>query len=357
MPLQRIAVAVGLVVFLAGCSRAPEQPQPTAARTAPSQPGAYSIYVTNERSGDLTIIDSANHEVVATIPLGKRPRGIHAAPDGLAIYVALSGSPFAPPGVDESTLPPPDRSADGIGVFDPRRKELVRVIKSGTDPEEFDITRDGALLFVSNEDAAQASVVEVATGAIRAAVPVGEEPEGVTVSPDGKFVYVTCEDPGTIAVIDASTYKPVKSFKVGRRPRSVAFLPDSSRAYVTAENDGAVVVVDATRHRPIQQISLGQPGVIKPMHVIMSPDGRRAYVSTGRGRQVCSIDIAANKMERCLEVGDRPWGITLSPDGKFLYSANGPSDDVSVVDLNAWSVVKKIKSPRSPWGVITLPNK
>src|SRR6266516_283787 len=75
----------------------------------------YRVYITNERSGDLSIIDGATQEVIATAPLGKRPRGIHASPDGQTIYVALSGSPIGGPGVDESKLPPPDKTADGSG--------------------------------------------------------------------------------------------------------------------------------------------------------------------------------------------------------------------------------------------------
>ena len=50
------------------------------------------------------------------------------SPDKSTLYVALSSSPPAPPGVDESTLPPPDRTADGIGVFDIRQQKLVRVL-------------------------------------------------------------------------------------------------------------------------------------------------------------------------------------------------------------------------------------
>src|SRR5262244_2080614 len=104
----------------------------------------YRIYVTNERSGDLTVIDAATHDVIATVPLGKRPRGIHASPDRQTIYVALSGSPIAGPGVDESKLPPPDKSADGIGVFDVAQQKVVRIIKAGSDPENFDISKDGS---------------------------------------------------------------------------------------------------------------------------------------------------------------------------------------------------------------------
>src|SRR5579862_6207331 len=228
---------------------------------SPSQAGHSShlwLYVTNERSGDLTEVDASTYQAVSTVPLGKRPRGIHASPDHRFLYIALSGSPLAGPGVDESKLPPPDKSADGIGVFDVQQNKLVRIIQCGSDPENFDITQDGRTIIVSNEDDAKASFVDIASGKVTKAIPVGEEPEGVKVSPNGKFVYVTSENTGTISVMDVATDKLIKTFKVGRRPRSVAFLPDNSRAYVNAENDGTVTVIDAVKHEAIQTISLGQ---------------------------------------------------------------------------------------------------
>src|SRR4051812_46129711 len=74
------------------------------------------VYVSNERSGDVTVIDGGTDEVIATLPVGKRPRGIHCSPDGERVYVALSGSPRMGPGVDHARAPA-DKSADGIGVI------------------------------------------------------------------------------------------------------------------------------------------------------------------------------------------------------------------------------------------------
>jgi YVTN family beta-propeller protein len=101
-------------------------------------------------------------------------------------------------------------------------------------------------------------------------------------------------------------------------------------------------------------IPLGKPGVIKPMALLLSPDATRLYVSTGRGKQVFTIDTATDKPVSSVEVGARPWGISLSPDAKTLYSANGPSNDVSVVDLASNSVTHRIKAGTGPWGVIAL---
>ena len=176
--LRRLLLGVTTLAMVAcGAEQPPPAPAVDPEQTAPSLP-PYHVYVTNETSGDLTVIAGGTHEVVAIVPLGKRPRGIKASPDGRRLFVALSGSPPAPPGVDESTLPPPDRSADGIGVVDVASHEVVTVLQAGTDPEQVAVSADGTRLYVANEDAGTASVLDVETGEILATLEVGGEPEG-----------------------------------------------------------------------------------------------------------------------------------------------------------------------------------
>src|SRR5215510_10774301 len=86
------------------------------------------VYVSAEQGGDVVVIDAQRAEVVARIPVGKRPRGLKLSHDKKLLYVALSGSPRGGPNVDESKLPPPDRAADGIGVIDLEQHKLVRTI-------------------------------------------------------------------------------------------------------------------------------------------------------------------------------------------------------------------------------------
>jgi YVTN family beta-propeller protein len=157
-----VLLAAVLSVFSTGCNRTKQAT--TVAPEPPAESSLPRLYVTNEVSGDMTIIDTGTFRVLATVPLGKRPRGIHASPDHKTLYVALSGSPIAGPDVDESTLPPPDKSADGIGVFDVAQGKIVRTIHGGSDPENFDISKDGKQLFISNEDISAVSIVDIASG-------------------------------------------------------------------------------------------------------------------------------------------------------------------------------------------------
>src|SRR5437588_79922 len=111
---------------------------------------SYRVYVSNEASDDVAVLE--NDEPVARIAVGKRPRGLKLGPDG-RLYVAVSGSPRAGPGMRDEDLPPPDRAQDGIAVVDLTRGNAVTRLPGGPDPESFDLSRDGKLIFVSNEDA------------------------------------------------------------------------------------------------------------------------------------------------------------------------------------------------------------
>jgi YVTN family beta-propeller protein len=352
-------VLVGLLAggsVLAGCSREPaadaEPSVNTAALAEPAPRGR--LYVTNEISGDLSVIDVESERLISTIPLGKRPRGVRVSPDRSTLYVALSGSPIAPPGVDEESLPPADKKADGIGVFDIKSGKLLRVIPGGSDPEQLAISLDGRWLFVANEDVGQTSVIDASDGKVVATIPVGGEPEGVDMRPDGKVVYVTSEEDSEIFVIDAVEPKLITKFAVGPRPRSTGFLPDSSRAYIGSENGSSVAVIDAMSHKILETIPLsGQ--MVRPMGVIASGDGRHVFVSTGRGKSVVTIDTATNKPIGVVEVGERPWGIAVSGDGRTVFTANGPSNDVSFVDVASGTVTARVKVGDRPWGVAFVP--
>lgn len=338
------------------------------AATAAATGGAYQIYVSNERSGDVTVIDGADFKVIATIPVGKRPRGIHSSPDGKTVYVALSGTPIqAPPKLDAHGNPilhnasdddddddvKSDKAADGIGFIDVAQRKFLRKISAGSDPEEFALSADGKQLYVSNEDVATASVFNIVGGRVAHIVPVAREPEGAGTSPDGKTFYITCETGGDVFAIDARSYKVLGHMTVNPRPRSIDFLPDGSRAFVPSESTAELNVIDAVNYKVLKTIKL--PEHTRPMEVRLAPGGKTIYVSGGRSGTVVAVDANSDAVVGTIKVGTRPWGLTISPDGKYLFTANGPSNDISVVDLGAGKQVARVKAGESPWGVALVP--
>jgi PQQ-dependent catabolism-associated beta-propeller protein len=299
------------------------------------------VLVTNEGSKDLTIIDPLQRQVIATIPLGERPRGIQIGHNGRSVFVALS---------DEAVDTESDN--DAIVELDLANGEVVARHPAGSDPEQFTLSADGRKLFASNEDAGTVAVVELTHNRLRTTLPVGIEPEGVARSPDGRWIYVTAETSNTVTVVDADSEKVAASFLVGLRPRAVAFSPDGARAYVTNEIGGTLTVVDATKHSILETVRLGPRA--KPVGVVVSPDGSRIYVATGHANTVAVVDAATNQMISTIPVGRRPWGIALSADGRKLYTANGLSDDVTIIDTERQIVEATIPAGQRPWGVVVV---
>ena len=186
-------------------------------------------YVSGEESGEIIVVDVDKGAVATRIPVGKRPRGIKLSRDGKLLYVALSGSPRGGPGVDESKLPPGDRTADGVGVVNLASHKLLRTLESGQDPESFNLSRDGKTLYVSNEETAEMSVLDLASGKVTRKVAVGHEPEGVTLRPDGKAVYVTSETDSGITAVDTRKLKVLAHIPTGPRPRGSSSPPTARR--------------------------------------------------------------------------------------------------------------------------------
>jgi YVTN family beta-propeller protein len=344
---QRVRALLGPVVavLLAGCGRA--------CSGAPPNP---RLYVTDEDGGYVVVVDPQTSRIVTRIAVGKRPRGAKVSPDGKFLYVALSGSPRGGPGIDESKLPPADRAADGVGIVDLRTEQLVRTLESGADPESFDVSADGAALYVSNEDTAEMTAIDLRTGTVRGKASVGREPEGVTVHPAGKVVFVTSEADSEVTVVDTASLAVVAHIPTAARPRSVVFTRDGATGFVTCEMAAKVTVIDALAYKPLDDVPIHldspQPMGPRPMGAALSPDGKVLYVTSGRGGSIAVVDVASRAQVRSFEdVGARPWGIILSADGSHAYTANGSSMDVSVVDLANGRVDGRVKVGGLPWGV------
>src|SRR4051812_37068885 len=130
---MRTVIGCGvLALALCGTAAPPPAPQPG--------PQGYWVCVSNERSGTVTVLDGADGRVVATIPVGKRPRGVHPSPDGKFLYVAVSGSPITgPPKLDAKGKPifeqvkeeDIDRAADGIAVVDLAQRKFLKKLPAG----------------------------------------------------------------------------------------------------------------------------------------------------------------------------------------------------------------------------------
>jgi len=289
------------------------------------------IFVTNERSDTVSVINGTTLEVEATIEIGDRPRGIGLSPDGTELYVAVS-------------------EENKIKVVDPVSLKIIREFEAGSDPETFAVHPNGNI-YISNEDDAKASVFNPKTGELIAEIKVGLEPEGVAISPDGKRVIITSESTNMLHVIKASENIIENNILIGSRPRAATFTQSGDIAYATAEISGEVVKVDMNSGKIIKTGSTGD-SKSKPKDVLLSKDEKVIYVAGGRSNQVIVMDAMTLEIIKGIPVGKRVWGLAMSKDGKRVFSTDGVSNTVSVINTDKNEVIKTIEVGKFPWGVV-----
>src|SRR5881227_3345207 len=122
------------------------------------QASAFTAYVSNEKSNTVSVIDIDKFQVVKTIKVGQRPRGIELTKDGKFILVAVGDD-------------------DTIQMIDAKTHEVVATLPSGPDPELFSQDPTGKILYVANENDNTVTIIDMERRARLGEVQVGVEPE------------------------------------------------------------------------------------------------------------------------------------------------------------------------------------
>lgn len=301
---------------------------------------ADTVFVSNEKSNTVSVVDGGKMQVLATIKVGRRPRGITFNPDMTKIFVCVGDD-------------------NRIDVIDVATQKVVDRLPSGPDPELFVLEPKGRLLYVANEDDNMVSVVDTETKKIIGEIQVGVEPEGMGISPDGKILVNTSETTNMAHFIDTDSHQIVDNVLVDARPRVARFTGDGKFVWVSSEVGGTVSIIDVATRKVVHKIAFAVQGVpresIQPVGIQITGDGQRAFVALGPANRVAEVDAKTYEVKRYHLVGQRVWNLALSPDEKRLYTTNGVSNDMSVMDLERGRVVKSVSVGGAPWGVIVKP--
>ena len=295
------------------------------------------IFVSNEKSHEVMVIDPDTYEIIKSIKTSKRPRDLEWNSDKSKLYVACGDD-------------------DIIDVIDIETLEIVDQIDTGPSPEVFVFSPDEKLIYVSNEEDSSLGILDLEEGIIMNSVPTGAEPEGVITSKDGKTIYVTSEVADMVHVINADELFVEKNIIVGTRPRRFAFTPDEKELWVTAELSGEVWIIDTSNHEIIDVMKFLPPGFreedVTPVGLTMNKEGTLTYLSLGRANHIAVVDTIKREVLDYILVGSRAWEVALTRDEEKLFVANGLSDDVTIINLKNNTVIKSIPVGRVPHTVV-----
>lgn len=156
------------------------------------------------------LIDAASREVKTNIVVGNRPRRFALTPDGQQLWVTneLSGE---------------------VSIIDLKINKLIGTVKfkprgfrdDDISPVGIIMTRDGRRIYVTLGRANHVAVVDVDKREVEKYILVGNRAWGVALSRDEKTLYVTNGLSDDMAILDTEKLKVIRAVPVGRVPHSV----------------------------------------------------------------------------------------------------------------------------------------
>ena len=213
---------------------------------------------------------------------------------------------------------------------------------------------------VSNMNDNTATIIDAATGHVRATLPTGPTPHEVTISRDGRTAVVSNYGvrgrPGnSLTVIDVESAVVLRTLTLTafQRPHGMAFLPGDTLLAVTSEPAQAVLLVDVRDGRVITTL----PTNGRTSHMLgLAANGDRLVTGNMSDNTISVIDVARRDSTALIAVARQPEGIALSPDGRWVWAGSNLDSLVVVIDLRRGAAVDTVRGFGMPYRIAVTPD-
>ena len=271
-----------------------------------------SNYGTREQPGStLSIIDLAQPREIRRIDLAP-----HTRPHGVAWFAA-------------DRVAVTTEGSKHVLVIDPAGGRIVSAIETAQETSHMVVvSADARRAYVTNIGSGTATAIDLVTGRKLTDLPTGAGSEALALSPDGRELWVAARADGHIAVVDTATLAVQARLPLPGIPIRVAMTPDGRTALVTCAGAAELVAFDvetrAERARAKVAVPLATgaserpfaglaPGSVLPVGLLVSRDGRSAYVAATMGDRVVQFDATTLGILRSIDVGGEPDGLGSTP--------------------------------------------
>ncbi|HSK93488.1 MAG TPA: cytochrome D1 domain-containing protein [Candidatus Angelobacter sp.] len=310
----------------------------------------HRVYVPNELSNDIAVIDPETFEIVGRFAVGAAPEHVSPDWDLSTLYVNNMNNatmtvidPVTEEPIDTMEVPFPynlfftpdgekaivvadylgyDMVADnGLHFYDRETWEhlkFVQVPYPGVN--HLDFSADGSYLMVSTETAGHVVKVDVETMEIVGSVDVGGSPLDVRLAPEGDIFYVANQLTHGVDLVNGDTLEHVGFIPTALGAHAFGFSRDVSRLFVTNRMAGTLTVIDTKTRQVIDEWNIGG----SPDMVTLSPDGSQMWISNRFHGTVVVIDPDTGSTLATIETGGNPHGLTYWPQpGTISLGHNG----------------------------------
>lgn len=321
------------------------------------------IYVCNQGSASITVIDANTQSITDTVDLQElgfspnaKPHHAVAERDGSFWYVTLIGENRVLKFNRENELvAQAELEVPGLMALHPQEDLLYvgRSMSAVNPPQSYGV--------VNRSDMSVSDEIDL----------FFNRPHALTTTPDGSWSFVgslssnqilsinTTEDESSLTTVEGNTHVFV----------NFAVHPDGKTMVATGQVSGQLLVFDISDPMNPEVTDMIEVGAM-PWHPVFSPDGNYVYFGNKQDHSVSVVNMETMEVEATIE-GEglaQPHGAVLSHDGKYLFVTNNnldgtyqpegsPGDDlpgtVAVINTETLEIEKVIEVGNYPSGIGT----
>jgi len=238
----------------------------------------------------------------------------------------------------------PNDGSASVSVIDPTTYKVIATVPVAKSPQHVVPSWNLRTLWVDSDEGNMLTPIDAGTGGFGTAMPV-DDPYNLYFTPDGKFAVVIAEAAHQLVFRDANTMTAVKIVPVPCDGVNHAdFSADGRYLIVSCEFSSDLVKVDVEKQEVVGSIHLpGQHPM--PQDVRISPDGRTWYIADMMASGVWLLNGDAFTIMSFVPTGAGAHGLVVGRDSKNLYVSNRGEGSVSVLDFATNTVVAKWQIP------------
>ncbi|MFD7834070.1 hypothetical protein [Streptomyces sp. NPDC059761] len=338
-----------------GAAAAPRGgPSAAAGAAVPTVHG--TLLVADFGGSTVTFVDPARGPV-GSVEVGTAPYGLALGADGRAWVATAEGVAV----VDTATR-------TGLGRIPYRtRTGPVTTGEYRGGGMGIALAPDGRRLYVGVNVPGGPGVLEVidtATRAVTATVPVGRRPFDVDVAADGREVYATGHDSYDVTAVRADTLAarrlvvaPYGERGLGSwlKPHYAVVRPSDGRLLLPFEGEKLAVLDPGTGRVTVEPMTAD----IHQHGVALAPDGTLLVVGAAEDEDAASLTVRSpGGTERTIPLGGPHEDVAVTADGRTAYvtggfTRDGHWDGITVVDLPS-GTTRRLAAGERPLGIVVL---
>ena len=313
-----------------------------------------TLVVANKSGDNISLIDRATGNTIKMLPTGLQPHEVEVSDDGKYAVVTNYGDRENP--------------GNSLSVYDIPKATLIKTIdlKENTRPHGMKWLEGTSKMLVTTEGSNSLLLVNITTGKIEKKMGTEQEiSHMVAATPDAKFAFVSSIRTGNVTVFNLETGELLQQLYSGAGAEGIAVSPNGKELWVTNRDDNTIAIFNINTFELIKKLECGD----FPIRAKFSPSGNLFVVSNAESGEIAVIDARAKKVldkikltppvpenedpERYFsEFEGTSVPIGLVvPDDKYAYVANTRSDVVSIFDLKKMEVIAHYKAGKEPDGI------